>query len=191
MKNKHENNMKTVLLEMAGIGSALTGLSLSYNIDDETRVARVAERLFDNLEKNFATGEMKFLEFVRCWIDITAPRYWWQQFDTYRVGISKQSESTMHSLIRRELTEKNFTERVDRKIIKMLNEKIKYGDLVSAKQNLPEGFMQRRIIATDLKILNYIRQQRQNHKLEEWQQFAKFINNVNLLFKQKLEGNIL
>ncbi|MCK9240314.1 hypothetical protein [Desulfocurvus sp.] len=45
-------------------------------------------------------GHNKVLESMCVWLDVRMPRYWWQEFDTYRVGVTKQSESTMHILIR-------------------------------------------------------------------------------------------
>jgi prephenate dehydrogenase len=59
-----------------------------------------------------------------------------------------------------------------------LNDKIAYKDFDAVKNNLPEGFLQRRIIKTDVKTLKYIIEQRKNHRLKEWQQFCKEINEM-------------
>jgi len=45
-------------------------------------------------------GHNKFLESMQIWLDVNAPRFWWSEADTYRVGSTKQSESTMHTLVR-------------------------------------------------------------------------------------------
>ena len=89
--------MKLTVLKESGFEEALLGLSLSFDSEPSKRVA-------DKLAWK-GGGESKFLESIVVWIDLDAPRYWWAQFDTYRVGISKQSESSIHTLMRRALDE--------------------------------------------------------------------------------------
>ncbi len=69
--------MKVTVLEESGYQHALLGLSLSRGITLE-HADRVAQRLAGK-----DGGHNKFLESIAVWMDITAPRYWWQQFDTY------------------------------------------------------------------------------------------------------------
>ena len=80
--------MHVRILEEHGHDSALLGLSLSYDQTPE-RMPAVAERL-----RFRGDGHNKFLESILVWLDVTAPRYFWQQFDTYRVGVTKQRQST-------------------------------------------------------------------------------------------------
>ncbi len=75
--------MKTKLLHEHGSQEALLGLSLSYDSEPNIKVA--------NQLAHKQGGHNKFLESIVVWLDITAPRYWWQEFDTYRIGITKQS----------------------------------------------------------------------------------------------------
>jgi len=82
-------NMHTRVIKEAGYEEALLGLSLSFNADLE-RMPKRAEKLAP-LDK----GHNKCLESIAVWLDVRAPRYWWQEYDTYRVGVTKQSESTM------------------------------------------------------------------------------------------------
>ena len=83
--------MNVTVLNEAGYQEALLGLSLSYE-QSLDKMPAVAERLAQR-----DNGHNKFLESIVVWLDVIAPRYWWQEFDTYRIGVSKQSSSTMHT----------------------------------------------------------------------------------------------
>ena len=155
--------MKVKVLKEAGFEEALLGLSLSYNSEPSKRVA-------DNLAWK-GKGESKFLESICVWIDIDAPRYFHQQLDTYRVGITKQSSSTMHTLMRRELDQLDFQGGCDDTILETLNCYLRNGDFGFVKRHLPESFLQRRVVCTNYKTLQNICMQRKNHRLPEWQVF--------------------
>ena len=157
--------MKVEILREAGIEEALLGISLSYNSGGDMKV--VADKLVKR-----GGSHSKFLESIAVWLDIEAPRYWWQQFATYRIGTSAQSESTMHTLLDRPLTSKDFADHVTCDMVDLMNELIADNDLQSAKANLPESFLQRRIVCTNYMALKRMIQQRRNHRLEEWQEFC-------------------
>ena len=165
--------MEINLLNFTGITEAICGLQQSYKVDSE-RAKSVAKKFFNSTDKLYS-GELKFMEFICIYLEIKAPRYWWQQFDTYRIGISKQSESTMHTIMKRKLAQDDFAEMINPQHLEYLNDKIAYKDFDAVKNNLPEGFLQRRIIKTDVKTLKYIIEQRKNHRLNEWQIFCKKI----------------
>ena len=160
--------MKVTILKEAGHEEAMLGLSLSYNADPDRMAAR-ADRL-SRLDP--AGGELKFLEAIAEWLDITAPRYWWQQMATYRIGTSTQSESTMHTLLRSSLKPTDFEGGCDPDILIVLNSFIRMGDFDGVKKHLPESFLQRRIVVTNYKTLLHIIRQRHDHKLSEWQEFC-------------------
>jgi len=82
--------MRIQVLEESGLSHALLGLSLNKNQPLDNMLT-----LSDKLASKDG-GHNKFLESIAVWLDITAPRYWWSQLDTYRAGVTKQSESTMH-----------------------------------------------------------------------------------------------
>ena len=159
--------MKLAILEEHGYETALLGLSLSHN-QDPARMSAVGERL-----KFLGDGHNKFLESVVVWIDMTAPRYFWQQFDTYRIGVSKQSESTMHTLTARPLTQEDFAHPIPQVMLGFLNGKIEQEDWETVKRNLPESFLQRRIVCTNYMALQRIVRQRRSHRLAEWQDFVR------------------
>lgn len=155
--------MKVTLLREAGYEDALLGLSLSYN-QPLDKMAGVAVRLFDR-----DGGHNKFLESIVVWLDIVAPRYWWQQFDTYRVGITKQSESTMHTILRKPLTGEDFEGYIPVETLTRLNKLREQKNWEQLKKELPESFLQRRVVCTNYKVLRNMHFQRKDHKLREWQ----------------------
>lgn len=158
--------MKVHIISEHGYEEAILGLSLSYGIND-TRAKEVAVTLAPK-----ASGHNKFLESICVWLDIQAPRYWWQEFDTYRVGMTKQSESTMHTILKRKLDFNDFEGgSIDPTILSEINTMIYHKEFTDVKNNLPEGFLQRRIVTTNYKTLRNIYSQRLTHHLPQWQQF--------------------
>ena len=182
--------MNIKILSEYGHLESLLGLGLSYGkTSDITDLLSINKKLFDSLfslSNKLATkdcGHNKFLESITVYIDIKAPRYFWSQFDTFRVGITKQSESTMHTITKRYLTQDDFELNIPDQTLDTLNGLIeqasgKYGDpeyFETLKNELPEGFLQRRIVCTNYKVLRNMIFQRKNHKLKEWKQFCKFM----------------
>ena len=89
--------MDVQIMAECGVVEAMVGLSLSYGVGKSyEEMLEVAKKLY-----NKDGGHNKFLESIVVWLNIDAPRYWWQQFDTYRVGTTKQSGSTMHTIMKR------------------------------------------------------------------------------------------
>jgi len=160
--------VKVKILKEEGYGEALIGIGLSYGVSDMVRLKEVANNLAHK-----DGGENKFLESMCVWLDIDAPRFWWQQFDTYRVGISKQSSSTMHTMMKRELCQGDFEAGIDQSFLDGLNQMIRDKDFGKLKRHLPEGFLQRRIVCTNYKQIRNMFNQRKKHKLREWQMFIE------------------
>ena len=158
--------MKIEVLHEAGYEQALIGLSLSYKQPID-KMSQVAERLYS---KN--SGHNKFLESIIVWLDITAARYWWQQFDTYRIGVTKQSESTMHTILKRPLSQDDFEGEIDPATLARLNALIAAKKFAQVKRELPESFLQRRVVCTNYKTIRRMIKQRYTHRLHEWQVFC-------------------
>jgi len=161
--------MKVKILEEHGYESALVGLSLSYD-QDPAKMSKVALRLCFRSE-----GHNKFLESVVLWLDIRAPRYFWQQFDTYRVGVTKQSQSTMHTMTARPLEQSDFAHPIPENHLEHLNRLIKAGDWEEVKHDLPESFEQRRIVSMNYMALQRMIRQRETHRMAEWRAFIDAI----------------
>lgn len=167
--------MKASVISEYGYDEAVIGFSLSYN----TSLERVKEIL-----PKYAfgvPGEGKFLESMIVYLDVTAPRFWWIEADTYRVGNSKQSESTMHTLSKSPITNDMFEHRLSDKFLEVIeNTRLAYLGKVKCdkrptfsefKSVLPEGFLQRRIWMMSYKTLQTIYIQRYGHKLPQWRLF--------------------
>lgn len=174
--------MKIKILSEHGYNEAMIGLSLSYNQAIEN-MPKVVNKL---LKRELNSGELQFLEQIAVWIDVTAPRYWWQQFDKYRIGVEddgnghkinvpKQSESTMHTILKRELTQADFEGGIYYNTLDCLNIAIKNKWFDEVKGNLPESFLQRRVLFTNYKTLIGIIRQRKHHRLGEWDLFCNYL----------------
>lgn len=155
------------ILSECGYFASMLGLSLSYN-QDPGKMPAVADKLKDKYG-----GHNKFLESIVLWVDIFAPRYWYQQFDTYRVGMTKQSESTMHTILRNPFTDDMFEGGMMPEILEILNKYREDKNFDAVKRYLPESFLQRRICCFNYMTLKNMIKQRSTHKLEEWQYFIE------------------
>jgi len=163
-----------------GHNTALLGMALSYHdpadpLADwwtEEKQAKAHKRA--NKLAHMGGGHNKFLESITVELLINAPRYWWSEFDTYRVGTTKQSESTMHTLAKRPPQRSDFhpsTPQATIELFRTLWDACKH-DIQMLKASLPEGFMQRRMVVTNYKVLQNVIAQRQTHRLKDWQVFC-------------------
>jgi hypothetical protein len=124
---------------------------------------------------NKDSGHNKFMEHIYVWLLVKAPRYWWQDADTYRIS-SKQSQSTTHTLLKRPLTIDDFEDKcVIPETLTVLNMCINGKDFLGAKKILPEGFVQTSEWCLNYKTLANIFIQRKNHKLPHWYEFIRLV----------------
>jgi hypothetical protein len=175
--------MRVKILDEFGSPHAAFGQGFSYGLTSESNFRdfsssgdslRVWGRI-RNLLQSLAGrggGHDKFLRMIYVWVDIDAPRYWWSQMDTYKVGTVALSESTMHTLTKRPLTLDDFEVGVCQDAVDIVNDFIAIKDWEGAKKNLPEGFLQRRIWSANYAVLQNIIQQRSSHRLPEWRKFC-------------------
>lgn len=170
-----------MILAEFGYREALLGLSYSFkdravhptdwwNLERFEKIERTAHRLAFR-----DGGHNKFLESMVVWIDIEAPRFWWSEFDTYRVGTTKQSESTMHTVQKRPLTQDDFEIPIPDLYLKHLNAIRTQCSVAEFKAMLPDGYKQRRVVTTNYKTLRNIIQQRHDHRLPQWEQFCRAV----------------
>ena len=180
--------MEIKMLCSAGLSEALFGIGLSFGLTSgepcwgaltdgmQERLKEIASRLCEK-----GAGEDKFLRQVQYWFDVRAPRYWWCEADTYKVGTTAQSESTMHRITGRPLTQEDFEEPVDFRVLMNLNGLIEQfnatkGDrkiFLKLKNALPEGYLQRRIWSVNLANMKNIYAQRVKHRLPQWHEVCK------------------
>jgi hypothetical protein len=159
--------MHIVILEECGYREAMYGLSLSYKLGDWRDAEPVARKLY-----NKHGGHNKFLESIQVWLEVSAPRYWWQHADTYRVGESKQSESTMHTLMKFPFEQRDFEKPIKPSYLKYLEGLRKEKNFEQLSNDLPEGYLQRRIWNLNYMVIRNIVSQRRSHKRPEWRYFC-------------------
>ena len=190
--------MMIELINDAGMEEALLGLGLSYGLTSDISAYEYYRRLgcIDSEEdellgrlrkvaKSLAKkdgGHNCFLEQIVLWLDIKAPRYWWQQFDRYKVGTARLSESTMHTIGKRDLTPDDFENgaEIPDEYFTFINRL----DRLNRKSFLLESFLQRRICLISMKALKNMYFQRRSHALSEWQTFCDFCEKDVPYFKE-------
>ena len=162
--------MKINIIEEHGFESAMRGLARSFN-QDVSKMPKVALNL-----ANKDGGHNKFLESMTVCFDLEAPLFFWTEFDTYRVGMTKQSDSTMHTLKRQPLTQDNFEYPIYVLSLRYINMMIEADvDIDIIKNELHCGFLQGRTCCTNYKVLRNIILQRRNHKLPQWLMFCDYM----------------
>ena len=184
--------MRLRLYGHQGYHLAVLGAMLSYGKTSFDNFSASMEDINELANKlaHLDGGHNKFLEQIHYQILIEAPLYWWKQFDTYRVGVSKSSESTMHKSWKNGLTQEDFEQPVFPETLDNLNALIREytGGLADTERkqaierqiinNLPDGYLQTRFVDINAKALRNIYFQRRNHKLPEWHQFCEFIGDM-------------
>lgn len=139
------------------------------------------------------TDHSKFMRMINVTMDITAPLYWWKEFDTYKVGTTANSCSTMHKIHSKEFTLDDFShehlgdkeKQILLTTIEAMNES--RDAFVTWNENykhdkkdywwqmiqlLPSSYNQKRTVQLNYQVLRNIYLSRRNHKLDEWQLFC-------------------
>ena len=139
------------------------------------------------------TDHRKFMRMMPVYVRITAPFYWWKEFDTYKVGTVANSCSTMHKIAAKEFTVDDFsTEHLYddeyellKKVIEALNgdrelylESLKKNDWWQMIQLLPSSYNQTRNVMLNYEVLANIYKSRKDHKLDEWREFCSWIKSL-------------
>lgn len=173
--------MKVTVIEESSIYPALLGIGLSYGItsgkDFNQFSCHDKERLFGVINKlaGKGGGHDKFLRQIHVVLDVDAPAYWWPEADQYKVATVTQSESKMHTLMRQPITQDRFEDPIYPPLLERLESLRQAGNFHMLLNELPHGWLQRRILSCNYAVLRNIIQQRMGHKLMEW---AVFINAV-------------
>lgn len=152
------------------------------------------------------TDHRKFMRMITVYVDVTAPLYWWKEFDTYKVGTVANSCSTMHKIADKEFTFDDFSHE---KLIKSVYMEIQeqhirispiqalattieclnsYRDLYLQTKDkkywwqmiqlLPSSYNQRRTVMLNYEVLINMYKSRRNHKLDEWVKFCAWIKTL-------------
>ena len=186
-------------VEIFGYKAAIRGMrnpmnSWSKSDSNADLIGQNDEQLMLALAK--APEERKYLRMIHAQFDVTAPLYWWKEFDTYKIGTVSNSCSTMHKIAAKEFTLDDFShEHLDRFSAEVLGWTIKAlngsrEDYMKSKskddwwqmiQLLPSSYNQRRTIDLNFEVLLKQYRERKNHKLDEWHIYCDWIKEIALL----------
>lgn len=163
------------------------------------------------------TDHRKFMRMITVYVDITAPLYWWKEFDTYKVGTVANSCSTMHKIAEKEFTLADFSYEhllgyddlnwgdtvplvtlecvlnalnIYRKKYLETKDKEFWWQMI---QLLPSSYNQKRTVMLNYEVLANIYKSRKNHKLDEWRELCKWIESLpysELITYNKIEEEI-
>ena len=151
--------------------------------------------------RNAGTDHRKFMRMITAYLDITAPLYWWKEFDTYKVGTVANSCSTMHKIHAKEFTMDDFSNDnlilwdVDNNVhipmgclqdtINVLNacrekyletkDKMYWWQMI---QLLPSSYNQKRTVMLNYEVLANMYKSRKHHKLDEWRNFCEWVKQL-------------
>ena len=152
------------------------------------------------------TDHSKFMRMINVTVDITAPLYWWKEFDTYKVGTVRNSCSTMHTITDKEFTLDDFSYEhlidTDREIHSKLLRLIPVTTVLESVicelnynrekyletkdklywwqiiQLLPSSYNQRATVQLNYAVLQNIYHSRRNHRLDEWKDFCRWVESL-------------
>lgn len=146
--------------------------------------------------RNAGTDHRKFMRMIIVYLDITAPLYYWKEFDTYKVGTVANSCSTMHKIADKEFTLEDFScEHLENSWLAHLKETIRllneardayHWCNTDAKKDwwwqmiqlLPSSYNQKRTVMLNYEVLANIYKSRKNHKLDEWHTFCDWVESL-------------
>lgn len=161
---------------------------------------KVGKNDLDLMHKLFMGGteHRKFMRMLVITADITAPLYWWKEFDTYKVGTVANSCSTMHRIHSRDLTLDDFShEHLTASGTEMLKMTINHingamSEYIETKdktawwqmiQLLPSSYNQRRTVMLNYEVASTIIRQRSGHKLDEWNTLVEMLIDLPFMYE--------
>ena len=160
------------------------------------KALRVGQNDLDLMKKlvNAGSDHSKFMRMITVYCDITAPLYWWKEYDTYKVGTVANSCSTMHKIHAKEFKLDDFSiehllpdEAIEfmKHLVDGLNfYRIKYLETNDKKywwqiiQLLPSSYNQKRTVQLNYAVLRNMYHARKNHKLDEWRAFCGWVETL-------------
>lgn len=170
------------------------------DLKEELRLGPNDKTLMKKLAKA-GTDHRKFMRMMPVMVRITAPLYWWKEFDTYKVGTVTNSCSTMHKIQAKRFKHEDFSIEhlkncgeqhwlvcMDNFISSLNVAREKYLETKDKKywwqliQLLPSSYNQTRNVMLNYEVLRNIYHARKNHKLDEWREFCKWIETLEFSF---------
>lgn len=170
------------------------------DLKEELRLGPNDKTLMKKLAKA-GTDHRKFMRMMPVMVRITAPLYWWKEFDTYKVGTVTNSCSTMHKIQAKRFKHEDFSIEhlkncgeqhwlvcMDNVISSLNVAREKYLETKDKKywwqliQLLPSSYNQTRNVMLNYEVLYNMYHARKNHKLDEWREFCKWIETLEFSF---------
>ena len=191
-------------VEVFGWEAAIRGMRNSFNSWDKSdsrynadsgkyEVGPADIELMDRLSRS-GPSHAKFLRYINVTLDITAPRYWWAEMDTYKVGTVRNSCSTMHKVQAKEFERADFScEHLDEEslvalytLISVMNRaRDRFNNCGKNKddwwqmiQLLPASLNQKATVQLNYQVLQNIYFTRKDHRLDEWHTFCRWIEEL-------------
>lgn len=189
-------------LETWGFSHAIRGMRNPMNswsksdsrldADEPIQIGENDLKLMQKLYRG-GTEHRKYLRQIMVAMDITAPLYWWKEFDTYKIGTVANSCSTMHKIAAKPFVREDFScEKLDAealdcldRIIETLNrnrerflaekDKRYWWNMI---QLLPTSYQQKRTVTLNYETVYTILRQRRGHKLDEWNDFCAILSKL-------------
>ena len=203
---KMDSKMRNTYLELRELA---TGVNSWENVPCEPYIS-VGPNDQDLMMRLAKGGPVhaKYRRMITVYVDITAPLYWWKEFDTYKVGTVANSCSTMHKIHAKEFTLEDFStehlmtdeafafplgggwrgldaiELFNANIEALNNARTRYLNTHDKKywwqmiQLLPTSYNQKRTVMLNYEVLAAMYESRRNHKLDEWREFCKWIEGL-------------
>ena len=191
-------------VEVFGWEAAIRGMRNSFNSWDKSdsrynadsgkyEVGPADIELMDRLSRS-GPSHAKFLRYINVTLDITAPRYWWAEMDTYKVGTVRNSCSTMHKVQSKEFERADFScEHLDEESLAALDTLISVMNRARDRFNncgknkddwwqmiqlLPASLNQKATVQLNYQVLQNIYFTRKDHRLDEWHTFCRWIEKL-------------
>lgn len=191
-------------VEVFGWEAAIRGMRNSFNSWDKSDSCYNADsgryevgpadiELMDRLSRS-GPSHAKFLRYINVTLDITAPRYWWAEMDTYKVGTVRNSCSTMHKVQAKEFERADFScEHLDEESLAALDTLISVMNRARDRFNncgrnkddwwqmiqlLPASLNQKATVQLNYQVLHNIYFTRKDHRLDEWHTFCRWIEEL-------------
>jgi hypothetical protein len=158
--------------------------NFDYNWCGNTGEYKIGEKDLDLMKRLVKAGSdhSKFMRMITVTCDITAPLYWWKEFDTYKVGTVRNSCSTMHKIHAKEFTKDDFSYEnvlddvatIDYSLGRLNYARSKYLETKDKRywysmiQFLPSSYNQKATVQINYAVLRNMYHGRKNHKLDEW-----------------------
>ncbi len=203
--------LKCEILDVQGMNSAIIGMRNPMNSwgKSDSRYLAMGKH-YEDIQFNIGDADMelmkklfkagtehrKYLRMIQVWVNITAPLYWWKEFETYKIGTVTNSCSTMHKIQSKEFTLDDFShEHLDPVAQDVLEVTIRYLNHYRDRFNerkdkidwwqmiqlLPSSYNQKRTVLLNYEVVARIIEQRTGHKLDEWNQLIDVLGRLPYL----------